>query len=96
MYIGFILFLIGISLSITYLAMSLYMLCILVVMSCLKDVSSCTYSEIRDEIKFMHLCMQSYNSDVCYLQEGACVHFVICDSIWAYHMADKMTFALNI
>ena len=32
---------------------------------------------------------------VCYLQQGACVHFVICDSS-AYHMADKMAFLLNM
>ena len=32
---------------------------------------------------------------VCYLRQGACVHFVICDSN-AYHMTDKMTFLLNI
>ena len=62
--------------------MYLYTLCMLAVMS------RRYYSEIRDEIKF--LCMH-----VCYLRQGACVHFVICDSS-AYHMTDKMTFLLNI
>ena len=39
---------------------------------------------------------QSLCMYVCYLhQQGACVHFVICDSS-AYHMADKMAFLLNM
>ena len=46
------------------------------------------YSEIRDERKFTLV-------DVCYLWQGACAHFVLRDSS-AYHMRDKMSFALNI
>ena len=43
--------------------------------------SSCKYSEIRDEIEFMHAHAHS--------------HFVMWD-FSVYHMTDKMNFPLNI
>ena len=59
------------------------MLCILA----LNVMSRRCYSEIRDEIKLMPVCMLPL--------AGRCAHFVICDSS-AYHMTDKTTFPLNV